>query len=115
MNRFALFAVCATLIALTLAAAAGGAHPLPGARHCPVFPSENPWNQRVDRLPVAGNSSRLIASIGLGNPVHPDFGSGLDDDGPTGIPITLVSKHTRRVPVRFGYASQSDRGPYPLP
>lgn len=45
-----------------------------------MFPSENPWNQRVDRLPVAGNSTRLIASIGLGNPVHPDFGSGLDDD-----------------------------------
>src|SRR5579862_553289 len=93
----------------------GSADPLPGASSCPIFPADNPWNQRVDRLPVAKDSARLIASIGLGDPVHPDFGSGLYDGEPIGIPYAVVSSRTRRVPVSFQYASESDRGPYPLP
>jgi hypothetical protein len=92
-----------------------GAHPLPAARGCPIFPANNPWNQRVDRLPVAKDSARLIASIGLGDPVHPDFGSGLYQGAPIGIPYAVVSGRTRRVRVSFGYASESDRGPYPIP
>jgi hypothetical protein len=80
-----------------------------------VFPSDNPWNQPVDRLPVAGNSTPLIASIGIGASVHPDFGSGLYNGEPIGIPYAVVSKHTRRVHVGFDYANESDRGPYPLP
>ena len=98
-----------------LLAALASAHPLPGAPRCPVFPPNNPWNQRVDRLSVAKNSARLIASIGRGEPVHPDFGAGLYAGEPIGIPFAVVSKHTRRVPVRFDYADESDRGPYPLP
>jgi hypothetical protein len=90
------------------------AHPLPGAPGCEVFPPNNPWNQRVDRLPVAPNSTRLIASIGLGDPVHPDFGT-VYDGAPNGIPFTVVSNQTRRVPVQFQYADESDRGPYPIP
>jgi hypothetical protein len=91
------------------------AHPLPGAPDCPVFPANNPWNQRVDRLPVAGNSAAIIASIGLNDPVHPDFGSGLYDGEPIGIPFAVVGSNTRKVPVTFQYASESDKGPYPLP
>jgi hypothetical protein len=91
------------------------AHPLPAAPNCPVFPSDNAWNQRVDRLPVAKGSAGIIARIGLNNPVHPDFGSGLYGGEPIGIPYAVVSGKTRRVPVSFQYASESDRGPYPLP
>jgi hypothetical protein len=91
------------------------AHPLPGAPNCQVFPADNPWNQRVDRLPVAKNSGRIIAKIGLSDPVHPDFGSGLYGGEPIGIPFAVVSSRTRRVKVSFQYASESDRGPYPLP
>jgi hypothetical protein len=91
------------------------AHPLLGAPACQVFPSNNPWNQRVDRLPVAGDSAGLIAAIGLSEQVHPDFGSGLYDGAPIGIPYAVVSKRTKRVPVSFEYASESDRGPYPIP
>jgi hypothetical protein len=80
-----------------------------------MFPANNPWNQRVDRLPVASDSARLIASIGVGAPVHPDFGSGLWDGAPIGIPFAVVSGRTRRVPVSFDYGSESDRGPYPIP
>jgi hypothetical protein len=90
------------------------AHPLPGAPRCQVFPADNPWNQRVDGLPVPADSARLIARIGTGQPVHPDFGT-VWNGAPNGIPFTIVSDHTRRVPVRFQYAGESDRGPYPIP
>ena len=108
------FAILFAFVALASVPAFVGAHPLPQAPNCPIFPANNPWNQRVDRLPVAKNSARLIASIGLSNPVHPDFGT-VYAGAPNGIPYAVVSKHTRRVPVRFQYASESDRGPYPLP
>jgi hypothetical protein len=101
--------------ALIVVPALVSAHPLPAAPNCPVFPADNPWNQRVDRLPVARDSAAVIARIGLNNPVHPDFGSGLYNGEPIGIPYAVVSGKTRRVRVSFQYASESDRGPYPLP
>jgi hypothetical protein len=63
---------------------------------------------------VASDSARLIASIGLTAPVHPDFGT-VWDGAPNGIPFAVVSNRTKRVPVHFQYADESDRGPYPLP
>jgi hypothetical protein len=90
------------------------AHPVPGAPACPMFPADNPWNQRVDQLPVAANSARLIASIGLSDPVHPDFGTTYNG-APNGIPFMVVSNKTKKVPVSFDYASESDGHRYPLP
>ncbi|MGH2877348.1 MAG: hypothetical protein ACRDLV_13935 [Solirubrobacteraceae bacterium] len=87
---------------------------LPGLRRCPVLPPDNPWNQRVDRLPVARDSARLIARIGLDDPVHPDFGT-VWDGAPNGIPYAIVSNRTPRVPVSFRYAAESDGHRYPLP
>ncbi len=81
---------------------------------CRILPADNPWNQRVDRLPVARDSARLIARLGVGAPVHPDFGT-VWDGAPNGIPFAVVSRRTRRVPVRFHYASESDGHAYPLP
>jgi hypothetical protein len=105
-----------TLASLTplLAGGSSASPSVPGTR-CPVFPSNNPWNQRVDKLPVAKNSAKLIASIGLNAPVHPDFGSGRYAGAPIGIPYAIATKQTKRVPVHFKYASQSDPGPYPIP
>jgi hypothetical protein len=103
------------LAALLAAAAACGGHPVRGAARCPVFPRDNPWNRRVDRLPVAAGSDRLIAAIGADRGLHPDFGSGVYQGGPIGIPYTTVPGGQRRVPVSFQYADESDRGPYPIP
>ncbi len=111
MRRLLLISICATLVAIP---ALVSAHALPGAPQCPLFPANNPWNQRVDRLPVAKDSAQLIASIGLGSPVHPDFGT-VYNGAPNGIPLVVVSGRTRRVPVHFDYADESDRGPYPIP
>src|SRR5437660_7870831 len=105
-----LLGLCAAAVIPALVSA----HPLPSAPRCEIFPPDNPWNQRVDRLPVARSSSRLIASIGLGTPVHPDFGTRYNG-APNGIPFVVVSNATRRVPVHFQYADESDRGPYPIP
>jgi hypothetical protein len=88
---------------------------VPAAPRCPIFPASNAWNQRVDSLPVAANSAQLIASIGVGTGLHPDFGSGLWDDGPIGIPFDVVSRSTPRSRVAFEYADESDRVAYPIP
>jgi hypothetical protein len=111
-----LLGILAAVVALGRAQAAPTAaavQTLPGT-NCPVFPADNPWNQRVDRLPVAKDSAALIAQIGLGDPVHPDFGT-VYNGAPNGIPYAIVSNATKRVPVSFQYASESDGHRYPLP
>lgn len=77
---------------------------------CPVFPASNVWNRDVSGLPVAANSSTLIGSIGLDANLHPDFSA-----TGYGIPINIVGPSTPRVSVSFGYADESDPGPYPIP
>ena len=93
------------MIALAVAAIAG----------CPVFPADNPWNQRVDTLGVHPRSDAIVRSIGLEETVHPDFGSGRYQGRPIGIPYQVVPRNAKRVRVRFEYADESDRGPYPIP
>jgi hypothetical protein len=110
-RALALAAALAVLATVALASA----HPLKGAKRCPVFPRDNPWNQRVGGLPVAPDSAQLVRSIGLGAYVHPDFGSGTWEGAPIGIPYVTVSKRQRKVPVKFDYADESDRGRYPIP
>jgi hypothetical protein len=97
----------------TVAEGAGSSRPRVGG--CTVFPANNPWNQRVDKLPVAGNSDAIVRSIGTSEGMHADFGSGLYNGGPIGIPYTTVGKGQKKVKVKFGYASESDKGPYPVP
>ncbi len=98
------------LVAVLLlgAAPSATAHPLAGAPRCPVFPADNPWNRRVDHLPVASDSARIVAAIGADEPLHPDFGTRY------GIPFTTVSGRAPRVPVTFTYAAESDRVSYPI-
>jgi len=108
----------AAAIALVAAAAttsAALAAPLPGARACRIFPQDNAWNRRVDTLPVLPGSAATVASIGATKTMHADFGSGLWNGGPIGIPVTVVGKAQPRSAVRFEYATESDRGPYPIP
>jgi hypothetical protein len=100
---------------LILGVGSAGALRLPSAPKCPIFPRSNVWNKRVDRLPVAADSARIIRSIGLDTGLHPDFGSGKYGGGPIGIPFNVVSKRTKRVHLSFDYADESDKGPYPLP
>ena len=101
--------------ALLTGGAAAHALRLPTAPHCTVFPATNAWNQRVDKLPVASDSATLIESIGARTGLHADFGSGLYDGRPIGIPFDVVTKKTPRSHVGFEYADESDPRPYPIP
>ena len=102
-------------LAVLLGGSSAEALRLPAAPRCTVFPKSNPWNRRVDRLPVAANSAEIISSIGTERGLHPDFGSGLWEGAPIGIPITVVGRRTPKSRVSFEYADESDRGPYPIP
>ncbi|MDQ4028703.1 MAG: hypothetical protein M3214_11755 [Actinomycetota bacterium] len=105
--------VC-TLIAVPPTASVT-AVPLPGAPKCSVFPKNNVWNKRVDKLPKKKNSDAIIESIGLDEGLHPDFGSGKWNGGPIGIPYTIVGAKQKKSRVKFHYESESDKGPYPIP
>jgi hypothetical protein len=113
------FACALAIVACGLdAGVASSAHhrpPLLAKNACPTFPVDNPWNERVDTLPVAANSSAIIASIGAATGLHPDFGSGLWNGSPIGIPVTTVDGTTPLSTVAFQYVSESDPGPYPIP
>jgi hypothetical protein len=81
------------------------ARPVDSAPGCTLFPANNPWNQRVDRLPVAKGSATFVKSMGRSEALHADFT----------IPYTTVGASQRKVPVKFFYRRESDRGPYPIP
>jgi hypothetical protein len=80
-----------------------------------LFPADNAWNQDVSNEPVDPNSANLIASIGLGASLHPDFGT-VWNGAPNGIPYVVVAGSQGRVQINFNaYGDQSDPGPYPVP
>ena len=66
--------------------------PPPGLANCPIFPSSNVWNRRVDSLPAAADSDAMVAAIGLDAGLHPDF----SDGGWYGIPFNVVGSATPR-------------------
>jgi hypothetical protein len=81
-----------------------------------AFPSGNAWNTDVSKAPIDPNSDTLIASIGLTTGLHPDFGAGLYNGAPIGIPYIVVAGTQARVAMNFvAYADESDPGPYPVP
>ncbi|MGB8644079.1 MAG: hypothetical protein WCF84_02500 [Anaerolineae bacterium] len=84
---------------------------------CPVFPSNNVWNVRVDSLPVDANSNAYIQNMSPANGLHPDFGT-VWNGAPNGIPYTTVPGSQPLVPITFspnGYPDESDKGPFPIP
>ena len=82
---------------------------------CPLLPANNIWNTPVDTLPLAANSAQYINTIGAGTGMHADFGSGLWDGGPIGIPYITVPGSQEKVAITFYYDDESDPGPYPIP
>jgi len=87
---------------------------VPGAPNCPMFPADNVWNTNISRLPVNKHSAAWLASMdSAGTYLHPDFGP--DPGGyPYGIPFKIVTSKHRLVKIKFTYASESNKGPYPF-
>jgi len=82
---------------------------------CTVFPADNIWNTPVDQLPVAANSATYVNTIGAAGGVHADFGAGIWDGGPSGIPFVTVAGSQTKYPATFLYWDESDAGPYAVP
>jgi hypothetical protein len=81
---------------------------------CPVFPADNAWNRDVSHASRDPRSDAYVRSIGLGDHLHPDFGSGRY--GNYGIPVTTVPRTQKRVPIVYtAYGDESDKGPFPIP
>src|SRR5262245_17354356 len=78
-----------TFLLLSSFAAIGLAQ-APVIGNCTVLPANNIWNTRIDQLPVHPSSSTWVNTIGPAAPLHPDFGSGLWNGGPMGIPYITV-------------------------
>jgi hypothetical protein len=87
----------------------------PAAIPCALFPQDNVWNARIDALPTDVSSTTYVNTIGPTAGLHPDFGAGLWDGGPIGIPYAVVPASQPLVAMTFGYADESDPGPYPIP
>jgi hypothetical protein len=81
---------------------------------CDVFQGDNIWNLAVDELPVSSNSATYVNTIGSGAELHPDFGT-VYDGAPNGIPYVTVPGTQTKYPAVFGYADESDPGPYAIP
>ena len=80
------------------------------------FPADNDWNTDISNSDVDPNSDNLIASIGVGTGLHPDFGSGTYRGAIIGIPYYVVSDDQPYVQIKLkAYKDESDKGPFPVP
>ena len=86
-----------------------------------IFPSDNSWNQDISSSPIDPYSSQITAAIST-NKLKADFGSGLWEGAPIGIPFTVVCGNQPKINVTFransydgNYGDESDAGPYAIP
>ncbi|MEY2423727.1 MAG: hypothetical protein QOI95_3794 [Acidimicrobiaceae bacterium] len=80
-----------------------------------MFPADNVWNADVSHLPVHPMSSQYVSSIGSTAQAKADFGAGLWDGGPIGIPYNVVGAGQPTTSVTFDFDEDSDHVPYPIP
>lgn len=80
------------------------------------FPDDSPWNTDISKASVDPNSASIIRRIGGHKSLRADFGSGLWEGAPIGIPYVVVDGKQTPVPIMFTeYGHESDPGPYPIP
>src|SRR5689334_24343866 len=105
----------AALPLLSLLVASAAFAQSPAIAGCSVLPPDNIWNTPVDQFPVSANSSTWVTTIGATKTAHADFGAGLYNGAPIGIPYITVPGSQTKYPVSFTYADESDPGPYAIP
>ena len=86
-----------------------------------IFPADNAWNQDISASAVDPASAQILSAY-AGSGVKADFGSGLWDNAPIGIPFVVVCGSQPKVQIVFrsngtdgNYGDESDPGPYPVP
>lgn len=110
-----MYRVSICLVALLSLTTVSAAQVPPSLAGCRAFPVGNIWNVPIDQMPVDPSSDAYIATIGAATGMHADFGSGLWNGAPIGIPWVDVPGTQPPVPITFTYSDQSDPGPYPIP
>lgn len=85
------------------------------AENIAIFPSDNPWNKDISVSPVDPYSTQIIA--GISSPaIKADFGSGLWQGAPIGIPYVVVCGSQPKININYtDYGDESDAGPFPAP
>ncbi len=99
------------LLGALIPAALADGSPVPGAPACPMTPADSFWHADVSALPVHPQSAAWVASIGATAGLKADFGSGMWDGGPIGIPYTTVPGTQPRVPVTFDTRTRATPAP----
>ncbi len=86
-----------------------------------MFLPSHPLNTDISSYPIDSNSARIISAIGVFG-IHSDFGSGLYNNAPIGIPFSLVCGSQAKVSITYransydgNYGNESDAGPFPVP
>ncbi len=95
---------------------------LSDAENIQLFPATHPLHIDITNSPVDPNSSLILNNIGLDKNLFADFGSGLFEGSPIGIPYVVVNASQSKVPITFrandydgNYGSESDQEPFPIP
>jgi hypothetical protein len=86
-----------------------------------IFPADNSWNQDISGAALDSASTAILSAYAATG-LHPDFGSGLWDGAPIGIPFVVVCGSQPKLAVVYrknsydgNYGDESDPGPYPIP
>ncbi|MBL7700040.1 MAG: hypothetical protein JNK79_17875 [Chitinophagaceae bacterium] len=86
-----------------------------------IFPADNAWNADVSSAEIDPYNDQVIAGIGNAS-LKADFGSGLWEGAPIGIPYVAVCGDQDKIDVVFrgndyddNYGDESDQGPYAIP
>ncbi len=94
---------------------------LADAENMEVFPADNAWNLDISTQPADPYSDSIIAHFSSST-LKADFGSGLWDNAPIGIPFVVVCGNQPKKQIVFrannydgNYGDESDPGPYPIP
>ena len=99
-----------------LAIAAPVAHAAQTFGTCPIFPTDNYWNTRIEQLPVHPSSDAWVNSIGATTRLHPDCCNVIGTS--FGFEPQPVPGNQPPVPIDYyptAAVSESDPGPYPIP
>ena len=85
------------------------------AENIRIFPADNPWNKDISNEPVDPFNTQIISAIST-NIIKADFGSGLWQAAPIGIPYIVVCGNQQKVAINYtDYGDESDPGPFPTP
>jgi hypothetical protein len=91
------------------------------AENIAIFPTDNPWNKDISQSPIDPYNTQIIQALAT-YPVKADFGSGLWEGAPIGIPYVVVCGSQTKTAVTWrgnsyddNYGDESDAGPYAIP